>query len=75
MTTDHSRSTVGFSGARKSKSYRVSDKVKVSSFRSPELVSRWKQYRVTSFVSETFIMSQDCFLNSKDGKAVVHRVT
>ena len=42
----------------------------MSSFRSTELVSRWKQLQVQekSFTSETFIMSQDCFLNSKDGK-------
>ena len=47
-------------------------KVTVSSFiiTSLELVPRWNLYknRKESFVSETFIMSQDCFLNSKDGK-------
>ena len=54
--------------ARKFKSYRVY-KVIMSSFRSPELVSRWKQLQVKEEgVSETFIMSQEYFLNSKDGK-------
>ena len=41
---------------------------------TPDLHRVGNKYRMMYFVSETFIVSQDCFLNSKERKTVARRV-